>query len=111
MLQKTHICFLDQFFYHLFFFCHFLAGAAKVTPGQEVELAIGYNGGHQSATLNYFYVRYACGAATANKANFNKGCNGNTCTELTANQITAVDDQPATTNNYPVDATQSRRLG
>ena len=95
----------------LVFVSNIFAGAAKVKPGQEIELAIGYNGGHQSATLNYFYVRYACGAATGNKANFNKGCNGNACTELTANQITAVDGQAATTNNYPVDATRFRRSG
>ena len=95
----------------LVFVSNIFAGAAKVKPGQEIELAIGYNGGHQSATLNYFYVRYACGAATGNKNNFNNGCNGNKCTQLTANQITQVDGQAANNNNYPVDATQSRRSG
>jgi len=86
-------------------------GVTKVTPGQEIELAIGYNGGHQDPNKNIFYVRYACGAATGTASNFNKGCGGNTCTQLTANQITEVDGQPATTANYPVDASQSKRDG
>jgi len=85
-------------------------GVAKVTPNQEIELSIAYNGGHQGPN-NLFYVRYACGAATGNANNFNNGCAGKTCTQLTANQITSVDGQAANNNNYPIDARQSKRSG
>jgi len=94
-------------------------GVTKVNVGQEVELAIGYNGGHKSNTLNFFNVRYACGDAANNQATFNRAgtsnkdqINCNTpCTQLKANEISEVDGQPATAQNYPVDATQSKQSG
>lgn len=94
-------------------------GVATVTEGEEVTLKIGYNGGHKSATLNYFNVRYACGADAANANNFKKAGTSNKdqincnapCTQLTAAQITKVDGAAATPANYPIDATNSNQGG
>lgn len=94
-------------------------GVATMSQGDEVELAISYNGGHQSNTLNFFNVRYACGAAAQTQAAFSRAgsqdkdtinCNP-PCKQLTANEITEVDGQAATAQNYPVDATQSKTSG
>ena len=95
------------------------AGVATVQEGDEVEIAIGYNGGHRSNTLNYFHVRYACGAAAAEQNTFRRvgptnkdtiTCNP-PCKQLTVQDIVTVDGAPATAANYPVDATQSNRDG
>lgn len=94
-------------------------GASKVKEGDEITLKIGYNGGHQSNTLNFFNVRYSCGDSTGAQGTFRKAgttnkdqinCNA-PCKQLTAAQITSVDNQPATTANYPVDATNSNPGG
>lgn len=91
-----------------------------VNEGQEVTISIGYNGGHKSATLNYFNVRYVCGTqAASNQNNFKKvgSSDKNTincqapCKQLTAAQIKTVGGQAATAQNYPIDATQSLKNG
>ena len=95
------------------------AGVEIVKEGQEVELAIGYNGGHKSSTLNFFNLRYACGNAKNTDAAFKRigsfdkdtiNCNA-PCKQLTWNQIETVDGAKATANNYPIDATDSKRSG
>jgi len=95
------------------------AGVAPVKEGQEIELKIGYNGGHKSATLNFFNVRYACGAAKNGDSAFKKigptnkdtiNCNP-PCKQLTVADIVSVDGAAASTTNYPIDATQSRQSG
>jgi len=94
-------------------------GSPKVAEGQSVELKIGYNGGHRSQTLNYFNVRYACGAPANNANTFRKVGDTNKdnincnlpCKQLKYDQIEEVDGVKATQTNYPVDARQSRQSG
>ena len=80
-----------------------------VKEGQKVELAIEYNDGHKSCTLN-FSIRYAA-MKLSNGLGLGMRTSSTAIHHMQFNDIVSVVGAPSTTQNYPIDATDSKQSG